>query len=61
MNVKKRTVSALKKQIEASKRRIAKERDLLRDYISEVEEIAENCDEAVDDLERAADALSDLL
>jgi bacterioferritin (cytochrome b1) len=37
---------------------IAKNRDAIRDLISEFEEICENCDEAIDELESALDTLS---
>ena len=56
---------ATKKQILRSvrqaKARIAEERDNLRDLVSELEAIADDCDDAECDLERAADALSRLL
>jgi ABC-type transporter Mla subunit MlaD len=48
-------------QIKQAKARIAKERDKLRDLISDLDQIADDCDEAHYDLERAADALSRLL
>ncbi len=57
----KQTVNTLNKQIEACKKNIAKERDKLRDLISDAQTIADNCDEAIDDLERAADCLSQYL
>jgi hypothetical protein len=37
---------------------ISKERDKLRDLESECAELAENCDEALDNMQDAADALS---
>ena len=49
------------KKIEESKTRIAKERDKLRDLIGEIEGLADNCDTAVEDLEHAADSLSELV
>lgn len=61
MSVKKKTVASLLVQVKASKARISKERDKLRDLIDELESIAEDCDAAIDDLERAADAMSELL
>ena len=58
-------VMATKKQIlqriQQAKRRIAAERDKLRDLLGELDQIADDCDEAADDLERAADAMSRLL
>ena len=55
------TKKELIKQVNASKRRIAKERDRLRELIGELESIADDCDIAVDDLTSATDALSRLL
>lgn len=39
----------------------ARKRDDLRDLISELEQIVENCDRATDAMESAADSLSELL
>lgn len=58
---RKRTVKTLEAQIVKCKDNIARERDKLRELISEVREIEESCDEALDGLERAADALSQYL
>ncbi len=58
------TVSASKKtlaKIKKLKGEIAAKRDALRDLIFELEEIGEGCDEALDALESAADAMSQLL
>lgn len=49
------------KSINAAKRRIASERDKLRNLIADLDQVADDCDEAVEDLTRAADALSRLL
>lgn len=57
----KRTVKTLEAQIAKCKANISKERDKLRELVSEVTSIAETCDEALDGLERAADALSQYL
>jgi len=48
-------------KVKACKERIAKERDKLRDLISEIESIEDCTDRAVSDLESAADALSEYL
>lgn len=61
MSVKKKTVASLLVQVKASKARISKERDKLRDLIDEMESIEDDCNEAIDDLERAADTLSQLV
>ena len=57
MRTKKQILNAVK----ASKHRIQKERDKLLELIAELESIGDDCDEAADDLGRAADALSRLL
>lgn len=54
-------VASLQKQLNGCGLRIAKERDRIRDLIDEYASIKENCDEAIDDIERAADRLSELL
>lgn len=58
---RKKTVATLHKQIEGCKKRIGIERDKLRELVSEVIEIADDCEEAMHDLERAADTLSQYL
>ena len=55
------TKKQLLQQVKAAKTRIAKERDKLRDLIDALSTIHDDCDEAVDDMERAADALSRVL
>jgi len=45
-------------KLEASKKKLAKERDALRDLISEYEDIAESADSAIQDIENAIDTLS---
>ena len=54
-------VLSLQKQLNGCGLRIAKERDRIRDLLDEYETIKENCDEAIDDIERAVDKLSELL
>ena len=56
-----RQKDSMMRQIEASKKRIAAERDKLRKLISDAEGIAECCDDAVNSLEYAADKLSEYL
>lgn len=51
----------LLKKIEQSKLQIAKERDLLRELIDEANGIYDHCESAIEDLERAADTLSQYL
>jgi ABC-type transporter Mla subunit MlaD len=58
---RKTTVASLTRQIHACEERIAKERDKLRELISNASAIADDCDDAIDDLERAADTLSKYL
>lgn len=57
----KRQIKSLANRIEKAKMNIAKQRDILRDLLIEVDEIGEHCDEAYDDLDRAIDGLSRLL
>jgi hypothetical protein len=54
-------VKGILAKVESCKKRIAAERDNLRDLISELEDIAECCDVAHGDLESAADSLSEYL
>ena len=54
-------VATIIKKIEVHKTRIAKERDQLRDLISELEGLNEICASAHDDLEYAIDKLSELV
>jgi ABC-type transporter Mla subunit MlaD len=54
-------LKSLAKQLAAVKAKIAANRDVLRTLVSEYEDILETCDRACDDLERAADALSEYL
>lgn len=49
------------RQINERKNAIAKERDKLRGLIDEWGMLADNCDNAIDHLERAADELSQLV
>ena len=55
---RKKTVASLRKQFNACIARLAKERDQIRDLISDMEQISEDCTEALEDFERGADALS---
>ena len=48
-------------RIKAAEKRIAQERDAIRALVEDMEQLQEDCTEAMDDLERAADALSRLL
>jgi hypothetical protein len=55
------TQAKILKQIQRSKERLSDERDKLRDLINELEEYEGSADEALDHLERAADAISQYL
>jgi hypothetical protein len=57
----KRQIAGWIKTLEKRKEAIGKERDKLRDFISEVEELAETCDRAHEDLTSAIDSLSCLV
>lgn len=57
----KQQVKGILRKIEKQKQIIAKARDELRDLVSEVSDIADNCDSAVDHIESAADDLSHYL
>ncbi len=49
------------RKIEASMKKIATERDKLRDIADDALAVIESCDEAHDELRRAVDALSQYL
>ncbi len=53
-------VKGLIKTLEKRRTAIGVERDKLRDLISDVEDLAETCDRAYDDLQNAIQALSEL-
>ena len=55
------TPKQLIKRLKSMQDRIAKDRDKLQDLVSEGEMLIENCDEATDNLERAINALSELV
>jgi hypothetical protein len=55
------TKKSLQREITAAMKRIASERDKLRDLIADAEGIAECCDNAIDSLTMAADTLSEYL
>lgn len=54
-------VKTLLRKMNQSKLRIAAERDKLRDLVSEFQDIEQSCEDAVQELESAADRLSELL
>ena len=60
MKLKHAAVSTWKKVLEKNQRTIGKVRDKLREDLSEMEGLAESCDRAFDDVQRAIDALSEL-
>lgn len=49
------------KEIETRMQSVTSERDNLDEFISELEQLKENCSEAYDCLQRARDALSELV
>ena len=53
-------IKTIMQTIEKRKVAIGKERDKLRDFISELEELEETCSRAYDDLQNAVHALSEL-
>jgi ABC-type transporter Mla subunit MlaD len=55
------TIKQIIRAVEQSKNRIAKERNKLRELITEAEHLYENCESAEDSLVRAADSLSELV
>ena len=55
------TAKQITKQFNAIKKRIAKERDKLRDLVSEINDVEECSGRAVEAMEEAADALSEYL
>ena len=57
----KKELAAVKRKLVAAQRRIAKERDALRDLISDAEGLADSCDRADGNLQDAIDALSELV
>lgn len=59
--ITKRQKDSLIRRINKCKERIAHERDVLRDLLSEAEEIVTSADDAVDSMTYAADRLSELL
>jgi hypothetical protein len=54
-------IKALMRQIAACEKRIAAERDTLRDLESTAATLADNCQQAIDGLTQAADCLSELV
>lgn len=59
MTTKNKTIASnLARDIDRCKKRIANERDNLRELIDEANAIAEGCDEAISSLESAVDCLS---
>lgn len=53
-----KSAAGLKREIERCKKRMAVERDKLRDLIDEAEALNGNYEEAIDDMSRAADTVS---
>jgi hypothetical protein len=49
------------KQIEKHQNQVAKDRDALDDYIAELRDLKEDCENAWDALQDARDALSELV
>lgn len=55
------SIDPLLKKLKKSQDVIAKEHDKLRDYVAEFEELADNCDQAIADIDCAIDSLSELV
>lgn len=56
-----KTRATIQRLVKKHTDRIAKERDALRDLISDAEDIVDNCDQAIENLESAVDKLSEYL
>lgn len=56
--INKRALKSFINKIETAKKKIAIQRDILRDLTDEVSQIVEDCQEAEYDLDHAADSLS---
>lgn len=54
-------IKTIIKKIEKHQQAVAKQRDSLDDFISEIEGLKFSCESAWDDLQRARDALSELV
>jgi hypothetical protein len=54
-------VETIIKEIQKKERLIAKERDALEDIILNTQHLKENCDMAIDSLQRAVDKLSETI
>jgi ABC-type transporter Mla subunit MlaD len=59
--IDKTTLNNFRKQLKTIQKQVGKDRDALRNYIDEAESLIDCCDRAYDDLESAADALSELV
>ena len=55
-----RKYSAWKKQLQKRLKEVAELRDAIRDDLSEMGQLHEECERAYEDMERAVDALSEL-
>ena len=55
------TNNQMKKKIERSMKQIAKQRDVLREIEVDAKEVADLCDQALDDLGAAVDTLSEMV
>lgn len=49
------------RELEERKVAIANERDKLRELLSDLEQLEDNCDEAIENIDRAIDAISELV
>lgn len=49
------------KRLEKEKANLAKNRDSIREFLGELEELDENCSQAIEDIECAVDKLSELV
>ena len=54
-------IARWQRKLSAAQARVAKERDLLRLYLSDIEELSDRCDDAERSLQSAIDSLSELV
>ena len=61
MAITKKSVSGMQKRIASEIKKMQKARDELREWLSEIEGMAEDYDNAIEHLQRADEALSELV
>lgn len=55
------TIKNCIKRLEKEKDLLAKRRDSIREFLNELEDLADNCDAAIEDIECAVDKLSEFV